>query len=224
MEFLKAILGDELYSQFEERVNAFNGNEANKDKQVKVANLGSGEYVSRLKYDDIVKQMAGKQSELDTANVLIADLKKSTEGNEILQGKITGYETQVADLQHELAETEKNYAFNVLLMDAGVKDAETREFLIYKYNKKLTEEGKTLELDENKHIKGADDIIEGFKTSNPTAFDSAGATRKVLGDNKLKQGDPTPATVTKEQFKSMNYEQRVALKKENEQLYNQLKK
>ena len=41
MEFLKEILGEELYKQFEEKVNAYNGNEANKDKQIKLANLSS---------------------------------------------------------------------------------------------------------------------------------------------------------------------------------------
>ena len=33
MEFLKEILGEELYKQFEEKINAHNGDEANKDKQ-----------------------------------------------------------------------------------------------------------------------------------------------------------------------------------------------
>ncbi len=49
MEFLKEILGEELYKQFEEKINAYNGNEANKDKQVKLANLSSGEYVGKGK-------------------------------------------------------------------------------------------------------------------------------------------------------------------------------
>lgn len=34
MEFLKAILSEELYKQVETALNAYNGNEANKDKQV----------------------------------------------------------------------------------------------------------------------------------------------------------------------------------------------
>ena len=48
MEFLKAILGEELFSQFAEKLNAYNGDEANKDKQIKLANLGGGEYVLSL--------------------------------------------------------------------------------------------------------------------------------------------------------------------------------
>lgn len=47
MEFLKTILGEELYKQVETALNTYNGDEANKDKQIKLANLASGEYVGK---------------------------------------------------------------------------------------------------------------------------------------------------------------------------------
>ena len=81
MEFLKAILGDELYSQFESKINEYNGSEANKDKQVKIGNISTGEYVSKSDYDALNETLKGKETELATANTLIADLKKSTNGN-----------------------------------------------------------------------------------------------------------------------------------------------
>lgn len=222
MEFLRAILGDELYQQVSEKINAHNGNEANKDNLIKIANLGGGEYVSKLKYDDIVQQLTGKTTELDKANGLIADLKKSNAGNEALQGKITAYEGQVEELQEQLHESDVNYAMNLLLMDAGCKDAEMREFLIYKHRNQLKEDGKTLELDENKHIKGGEEIVSGFKTSNPAAFEATQTNRKVLEDNRLKKGDNDPVTVTREQFAKMGYNERLKLKTENEALFKQL--
>ena len=51
MLFLKEILGEELFNQFSEKINAWNGNEANKEKLVKLANLSTGEYVGKGKYD-----------------------------------------------------------------------------------------------------------------------------------------------------------------------------
>ena len=87
MEFLKEILGEELYAQFAEKLNAYNGDAANKDKQIKLANLGGGEYVGKGKYDALQAMLDGKETELTTANGLIADLKKGTKGNEELQGK-----------------------------------------------------------------------------------------------------------------------------------------
>ena len=223
MEFLKEILGEELFEQFVAKINEHNGNEANQGKQIKLANLGTGEYVGKGKYDALDAALKGKQTELDTANGLIEQLKKDTKGNEELQGKITGYETQVADLQAQLAETERRYAFDLLLMDSGVADKDEREFLTYKYESKLKEEGKALELDENKHIKGADSIIESLKTMRPKAFETAGAgAKKVLGDNKLPGSDGERAAVTREEFAKMGYKSRVELKESNPELYAKL--
>jgi electron transfer flavoprotein alpha subunit len=190
MEFLKELLGDELYSQLESKVNEHNGNEANKDKQIKIGNLGSGEYVGKGKYDALQQAFDGKNAELLNANKLISELQKATKGDADLQSKISAYEKENADLQAQLQETEKKYAFDVLLMEAGVTDKDEREFLAYKYEKKLIEEGKSLELDENKHIKGGEAIIDSLKTTNPKAFESAGGgNKKVLGDNKLREGE-----------------------------------
>lgn len=47
-------------------------------KQVKIGNLGSGEYVSKSDYDTLNETLKGKETELATANTLIADLKKAT--------------------------------------------------------------------------------------------------------------------------------------------------
>ena len=48
MEFLKEILGEELFKQIENAINAYNGSEANKGKEIKIANLNSGEYRQHL--------------------------------------------------------------------------------------------------------------------------------------------------------------------------------
>lgn len=194
MEFLKELLGEELYSQLESKINEHNGNEANKENQIKIGNLGTGEYVGKGKYDADIKKLndllAGKDTELTNANTLIGELQKATKGDADLQGKISAYEKENADLQAQLQETERKYAFDVLLMEAGVTDKDEREFLAYKYERKLKEEGKTLELDENKHIKGGDAIVDSLKTTNPKAFTSAdGGKMKVLGDNRLPEGD-----------------------------------
>ena len=186
MEFLKELLGEELYKQLESKLNEHNGNEANKDNQIKLANLGKGEYVSKLKYDDALAQITGKQTELDTANGLIAELKKGTKGNEELQTKITGYETQVADLQKQLQETKINSAIKVALLSEHCTDV---DYVTYKLMEKLKEKGETLELDENDNIKGWEDKLSGLKTQLPTQFESQGSGKKILGENKLPEGD-----------------------------------
>lgn len=183
MDFLKEILGEELYKQLQEKLNAYNGDEANKEKQVKLANIGTGDYVSKLKYDDIVSQLSGKSTELQTANDLIAQLKKGTKGDEELQGKITSYETQVVQLQEQLKETKIKSAINIALLSAKAADV---DYLAYKLNESLKDKGESLELDENGKIKGWDEKLSGLKTKFPAMFteEKAGEYR-VLGDNRL---------------------------------------
>lgn len=225
MEFLKELLGEELFNQLSSKINEHNGNEANKDKQIKLENINSGNYVSKLKYEDLVNQIAGKDAEISEANKLIGELKKATKDDQDAQGKIATYETQVADLQKQLHETKVKYAFDVMLMDAGVTDKDEREFLAYKYESKLKEEGKTLELDENEHIKGSEAIIDSMKTMRPKAFESASNSDgfQVMGDNRLPQNDNRTVKPTKEQFRQMSYEERLAIKQKNEQLYKELR-
>lgn len=192
MEFLKEILGDELFNQFTEKVNAWNGNEANKEKLVKLANLSTGEYVSKGKYDGLAEQLTGKQGELDKANGLIAELQKATKGNEDLQGKITAYETEKAQLQAQLAETKMKAAIKVALLSEKAVDV---DYLTFKLNEKLKEKGETLELDENDNIKGWDSQLAGLKTQFPNMFEAG--QKKKIDPNKLPECDPDTKTEPK---------------------------
>lgn len=224
MEFLKELLGEELYKQLAEKINAHNGDEANKDKQIKIANLASGEYVGKGKYDALNELLKGKETELTTANGLIDELKKGTKGNEDLQKKISEYDAQVAQLQAQLQETKVNSAIKLALMSEKAVDV---DYLTYKLNEKLKEKGESLELDENDNIKGWSDKISGLKVQFPTMFESAAAGKdgyQVLGDNRLPQGEHSNVTPNKEEFKGMGYEQRVKLKKADEQAYRNLAK
>ena len=175
MEFLKAILGDALYAQLETALNAYNGAEANKDKQVKLANLAGGEYVGKGKYDSL-------QTQLDTANNLIAELKKGTNGDEALQSKITDYEAQVSQLKAELEKTRLDNAIQLALRDAKAIDP---DYLAFKLREKYKPE--ELILDENGRVKGMEDKLSGLKTQFPSQFEQSGS-KKII-ENKLDDGE-----------------------------------
>lgn len=216
MEFLKAILGEELYAQFIEKINAHNGDEANKDKQIKLANLSTGEYVGKGKYEALDALLKGKETELTTANGLIAELKKGTKGNEELQGKIGEYETQVADLQAQLQETKIKSAIKVALLSEKAVDV---DYLTFKLNEKLKEKGESLELDENDNIKGWDDKLSGLKTQFPTMFETKGdGNKKVFGDNKLPD-ENGHTSLTKSELLKKPYAERMEIYNSNPEAY-----
>lgn len=213
MDFLKAILGDDLYSQVETKINEHNGNEANKDKLIKLANLASGDYVGKGKHDALQTQFDSQKAELETANNLIAELKKGTKGNEDLQAKITGYETQVEQLQTQLAETKLKAAIKVALLSEKAMDI---DYLTFKLESKLKDENRTLELDENDGIKGWNDILSGLKVQFPNQFEGSGS--KNIQEHKLESGDDSHA-ITKEQILKMPYQERARFYTENQDGY-----
>lgn len=222
MEFLKEILGEELFNQVTEKINAHNGNEANKEKQVKLANLGGGEYVGKGKYDSEVERLTNLlnsvTSERDEANGLIADLKKGTKGNEELQGKINTYETQtIPDLQKQLQETKVKAALKVALLAEKALDI---DYLTFKVNEKLKEQGKSLELDENENIKGWDELRDGLKTQFPKQFESAKGGGKVDAF-KLPEQDQKD-TMTRADFMRKPYAERAAFANENPEAYKEI--
>lgn len=205
MEFLKLILGDELYGQLVEKVNAHNSNPANEKNKVKIANLETGDYVRTGKYTDLENQLKTKDASLTEANNLIAEFKKNSKGNEALQGKITEYEGKVQSLEAELQKTKLDGAIKVALLSAGVTDL---DYVTYK----LMEKGE-LQLDEQGNVKGIDDKIAGLKTQLPNFF--KGSASKVYDDGKLPEGDKDNPTLTKAELLKKPYAERMKIFNEN---------
>lgn len=204
MEFLKEVLGDELYAQVESKLTEHNGSDANKEKQIKLGNLGGGEYVAKGKYESVTADLASKQSELEKANGLIAEMKKASEGNADLQSKISEYENTVSQLQQELSDTKLEAALKVSLLAEKAADV---DYLTFKLRESVSRKGETLEVDDNGSIKGWDSKIAELKTAYPKMFETQSGL-KVLDGGKLPDGDSSPQTEpeTLEQALMQRYE------------------
>lgn len=220
---LEELLGAELYAQVKAKIDEVNANETDKLKHVRYADLSEGEYVGKGKYDSEIEKLnniiSGKDTELTTANDLIAQLKKGTKGNEELQGKITQYEQQNAQLQEQLKETKIRSAIKVALLSEKAVDV---DYLTYKLNEKLKEKGETLELDENDNIKGWNDKLAGLKTQFPTMFESSsngGDGYNRMDDGRLPGGDDHN-TLTRSEILKKTYAERAKLFEENPEAYN----
>lgn len=181
---LEELLGSELYAQVKAKIDEKNASEPDKLKHVRYADLSEGEYVGKGKYDTEMERLnniiSGKDTELTSANDLIAQLKKDSKGNEDMQGKITAYEGQVKDLQKQLEETKLNAAIKVALMSEKPVDV---EYLTFKLHEKMAADNAKIELDDNGNIKGWDRMLESLKTQCPSMFNAD--QQKKIEEKKL---------------------------------------
>lgn len=177
-----------------------------------------------IRYGKLKTDHDSKLAELTEANNLIAELKKNNKGNEGLQQKVNDYEGQVAQLQEQLKDTKIKSAIKVALLSEKADDV---DYLAYKLETKLKEENKTIELDDNDNIKNWNDMLSGLKTQFPKHFETSSEGDdglEVYKPNHLKKGDGGDDVPSKEQFKAMSFEERMNLKKSNENLYKQYAK
>lgn len=117
MEFLKEILGEDLYEQVKTKVSSYN-EKADKDKRVSIANVNGDEYVTKAKYSQLETDLNNTKTSLSTAQNTIEDLKKSNGDNADLQQKIANYETEKANLETKHKETTER-----LIKESAIKDA-----------------------------------------------------------------------------------------------------
>ena len=113
------------------------------------------------------------------ATDLIEQLKADNAGNAELQGKISGYETTIADLTKQLEQEKVDSALKIALLEANVQDVDYLTF-------KIKEKGE-VKLDENGKIKGFDDTIAALKTQFPNQFVTDSS--KIIDPQPLPGGD-----------------------------------
>lgn len=194
MDFLKDILGTELFEQVANAVNAYNGNEANKDKQIKIANLASGKYVDKGKYTALEELLNKKDTDLTDAQKLIEGLKESAGKGEDMAAKIAEFETTIRNQQEELKKAKTESALKIELLSAGAK-ADDIDYLLFKLG---NDSDFKAELDENGKLKGIDEKMKNLKTIYPNQFEAE--TPKKIDENNLPSGktDDTsePTTLT----------------------------
>lgn len=168
-----------------------------------------------IRYGKLKTDHDGVTKQLNEANSLIEELKKSNKGNEGLQSKVSAYEQQVSQLKAELEQTKLDAQIKVELLTSKALDV---DYLTYK----LKAKGEDLALDENGKIKGWDDKLSALKTQFPAQFEGAGA-KKVI-ENKLPTENEGNGGVTKESFAKMTYQERLKMFNESPEQYAELTK
>ncbi|WP_334115996.1 phage scaffolding protein [Streptococcus parasuis] len=147
------------------------------------------------RYTKLKEQKEQLENDLNAANKLVGDLKKTNKDAEELQQKITDYETKVQQLETERAEERKTYAIKEALQKEGVSDV---EYMMFKLGE--------LEVDKDGNVVDLDNKVKALKETNPAFFstqDNGVLTDKQapgyqVVDNKLDNGrntEPEPQSL-----------------------------
>ena len=186
MDWLKEFLGEELYSQVEAKLK---GND-----KVKLANLASGEYVSKAKYDDDIKEKENKITEL-TGQV------QKFDGVDVDKFKqdIKDWE---AKYQNDMAEEKKNHAIKLAVALSKPKNEKTVMALL---------DTDIIKVDDKGNVTGLKEQLDKVKEENDYLFHTEDAQGQqsqkqvLLNDghqNQTKTGD----TVSLEDAVSEHYD------------------
>ena len=174
MEFLKEILGEELYAQVAAKLEG--------NKTVKLANLASGEYVSKSKYD-------AEQLAKDTRIQELTDKIKNFEGVDVKQLQ-TDVENWKIKYNQDLESARLDSAIQLAIAKSGTLSEKALMGLLDKDKIKFDKDGKLTGLDEQiEAIKKEDSFL--FKAAEPNK--PKGDDVKLGGDH---GGSPKPEEPT----------------------------
>lgn len=175
MEFLKEILGEELYAQVAAKL------EGNKD--VKLANLASGEYVSKAKYES---DMQAKETRIQELTQSVKDF----DGVDVkqLQKDVNDWKTKY---DHDLEETKRDSAIRLAIAKSGTLSEKALMGLLDKDKIKFDKDGK---------LTGLDEQIEAIKKEDSFLFKAAEPNKPKEGNDVVldgnHEGSPKPEAPT----------------------------
>ena len=165
MEFLKQILGDDLYSQVENKVNSYNSDEKNKNNQVKIVNLSEGNYVGKDKFDAKETEITDLKQQLNNANKQIDDFKEMDIDS--IKKTADEYRQKFEQAQKEADTKIKEMQYDSDLTE-NMKTLKINDYLHAEKLKKMIKE-KKLPFENGKLI-GGDDVVNMYKEKYPSVF------------------------------------------------------
>jgi hypothetical protein len=172
------------------------------------AEVTKADYVPRKRLNDKITEVNTLKDEIKARDGQILDLQKAVKGNEELEKKLTDLERANGDWAAKYKKTQIETAIKLAAKDA--KDpADVLAF--------INKDG--LELSEDGTVKGLDEALKTLRESKSYLF---GDVSPGLKGRQPNNPPGEPKGVTKEQFKSMGYTDRLKLYNENPDLYNQL--
>lgn len=172
---------------------------------------GFGKMIPKSRLDEKIAEVNDYKQQLADRDTQLTELQLKAQGNEELQAQIQALQQQneqaKVEYQQQLQQKEFDFALTEALRDAKAKNPKAVKALLDMETVKFVD-GKLIGLDEQ---------LTALKASDDYLFTSD----KLKGGTPPQGGTP-PTTVTKEQFDSMSYMEKVDLYNKDVELFNKL--
>ena len=169
-------------------------------------------YVPLTRFNEVNEGKKQYKEQVDNLNKELGKLQKQLEDNQGATETIENLKKQIKDKEEEMAKIRKQNAIKFEVLKANPNDV--ADILPHLKDDTIT-------IAEDGTITGLKEQLENLKENKPYLFKQVEpqGTGGSLGAGNKPKGSPV---ITKEDFKKMGYLERLKLKQENEELYNQL--
>lgn len=191
---LKEILGDELFSQVDAKLNEVNCQDGRKDNPVKFVDLSEGAYVGKEKYASLQTEMNGYKTQLGEASKTINSYKEM-DIDGIKQSAADWekkYKEDTENLQHTLETERKVHAAERYLDSQKIKSPLSKKTILQDFM------SQDLEFKDGSFV-GADEYIKKVKEQYPDEFEAEEPASAKKTWVRGTSGTYKPKTVTEEQ-------------------------
>ena len=200
---LKELLGEELYSQVEEKTGKH-----------KLAVVSDGNWFPKEKFDEKNEDVKELKRQLEERDTQLNQLSKKAKGNEELEQQIKQLQDDnkqaTEEYQQKLEKQAFDFALEKAISEAKAKNPRAVKALLDVEN---------IKLDGDKLI-GFDDQLKGLQESDSYLFGQE--EQKKLNGREPVVKEKSSDGLSKEQFSQMPYADRVKLYNEKPDLYKKL--
>lgn len=154
IDFLKPVLGDELFTQVSDKLSGATG--------ITLANIADGSYVPKAKFDDERTKAKNLTTQVNDLTQQLADAQKNAGDVDALNQQITKLTQDVADRDNKLASLSTDYDIKDALRAAHARDVDI-VFGLLDRSKITSKDGK---------LSGVDEQVKAIRESKGFLFES----------------------------------------------------
>lgn len=175
IEFLKPMLGDELYAQVVEKLADA--------ENLRLVNAADGSYVPREKMEQLTQSNRQYKAQIAELNTKLTEMQSSAAGAEELRQQLADAQRNLAAREAEMQRQSLSYRVKDLVREAKAKNADLvlRSIDMSKIS------------EDNGNILGLADQLEALKKSDSYLFENAAAPAGGVDPQQAPDGAPVSA-------------------------------